>query len=79
MTLRSGLGTALAEIGRPAEAGDRNALLAGSRVIPPHPEVPATLSGLRARYRLAIISNTDDDVIAGTVAEIDFVITAGQA
>jgi len=38
---------------------------------------------LRARYRLAIISNTDDNLIAGTVASIsawiDFVITAQQA
>ena len=53
------------------------------RRIEPHPEVAAALERLRARYRLAIISNTDDDLIAGTVAAIgtpiDFVITAQQA
>jgi 2-haloacid dehalogenase len=45
--------------------------------------VPATLQRLRAKFRLAIISNTDDDLIAGTVAAIgvpiDTVITAQQA
>nr|WP_051045060.1 HAD-IA family hydrolase [Methylobacterium sp. B1] len=51
--------------------------------IEPHTDVPTALGRLRARYRLAIISNTDDDLIAGTVAAIgvpiDFVITAEQA
>ena len=53
------------------------------RKIEPHPEVTAALECLRERYRVAIISNTDDDLIAGTVAAIgtpiDFVITAQQA
>jgi len=51
--------------------------------IEPHPEVPAALDRLRAHYKLAIISNTDDALIAGTVeaigTPIDFVITAQQA
>jgi 2-haloacid dehalogenase len=45
--------------------------------------VPAALNRLRERYKLAIISNTDDDLIAETVraigVPIDFVITAQQA
>jgi 2-haloacid dehalogenase len=62
---------------------DGEKLLSFLRIVPPHPEVPAVLERLRARYRLAIISNTDDDLISGTVAAmgapIDFVITAQQA
>ncbi|MCW6506416.1 HAD family hydrolase [Lichenifustis flavocetrariae] len=58
-------------------------LLSILRRIEPHPEVPAALEGLRFRYCIAIISNTDDDLIAGTVAgigvPIGFVITARQA
>jgi len=58
-------------------------LLSILRNIPPHPEVPAALERLRLSYRLAIISNTDDDLIAATVKSIgvpiDFIITAQQA
>jgi 2-haloacid dehalogenase len=52
--------------------------------MPPFPEVPGTLQQLKALgYKLCIVSNTDDDVIAGNVAQlgghIDRVITAQQA
>ena len=81
--LRSSLAEVLADAGLPPRPADGDTLLAGLRVIPPHPEVPAALERLRGRYRLAIISNTDDDLIAGTVAGIgvpfDAVITAQQA
>ncbi len=81
--LRSSLNEALAEFGYQATADDRDLLLSKLRRIEPHPEVPAALLRLRARYQLAIISNTDDDLIAGTVTAIgtpiDFVITAEQA
>ena len=81
--LRSSLDEALAEAGYTATMDDQETLLSILRRIEPHPEVPAALDRLRARYRLAIISNTDDDLIARTVAAIgapiDFVITAQQA
>ena len=81
--LRSSLEEALAEAGHTATTDDQETLLSILRRIEPHPEVPAALDRLRARYRLAIISNTDDDLIAGTVAAIstpiDFVVTAQQA
>ena len=81
--LHSSLDEALAEVGHTATPDDQETLLSILRRIKPHPEVPAALERLRARYRLAIISNTDDDLIAGTVAAIgtpiDFVITAQQA
>ena len=58
-------------------------LVAHIEQLRPFPEVPAALERLRARYRLGIISNTDDDLIAGTVAAIgvpiEFVVTAEQA
>lgn len=78
--LRASLDEALAEIGGTAGADDHETLLATLRRIEPHPEVPAVLARLRTRYRLAIISNTDDHLIAGTVAAlgapVDFVVTA---
>ena len=81
--LRAALAAAMAEAGRTATAGDGDTLLSFLRAIPPHPEVPAALRRLRARYRLGIISNTDDALLAGTVAAIgvpiDVVVTAEQA
>ena len=81
--LRAALATALTEAGHQPTEADGDTLLSSLHAIPPHPEVPAAMERLRARYRLAIISNTDDDLIAGTVAglgvPIDFVVTAEQA
>jgi 2-haloacid dehalogenase len=81
--LRSSLEDALAAAGHAATEEDHRALWSGLSRIAPHPDTPAALARLRTRYRLAIISNTDDDLIAGTVAAIgtpiDFVITAEQA
>lgn len=64
---------------------DDAALLTDSiSAMPPFPEVVGTLAALkRAGFRLCIISNTDDGIIAGNVAQlgghIDRVITAEQA
>jgi len=81
--LRSSLDEVLIRQGLPPRPEDGETLLSFLREIPPHPEVPATLQRLREHFRLAIISNTDDDLIAGTVAAIgvpiDFVVTAEQA
>jgi 2-haloacid dehalogenase len=81
--LHLSLDEALSAAGFAATPDDQETLLSTLRRIEPHPEVPAALERLRARYRLGIISNTDDDLIAGTVAAIgtpiDFVVTAQQA
>jgi len=81
--LQASLNRALSEAGHPASAADLQTLLATLGRIDPHPEVPNALARLRERYRIAIISNTGDDLIAGTVSAIgtpvDFVITAEQA
>ncbi|WJH38429.1 HAD-IA family hydrolase (plasmid) [Aliirhizobium terrae] len=49
----------------------------------PHPDVPDALRRLRDRYKLAIFTNSDDDLIGPTAAgigvPIDFVATSQQA
>ena len=81
--LHLSLDQALADSEYSASVDHQETLLSFLRTIEPHPEVPSALNRLRARYRLAIISNTDDDLIARSVAAIgtpiDFVITAQQA
>ena len=81
--LRSSLEEALADVRHTATTGDHKTLLSILRKIEPHPEVPAALERLRARYRLGVISNTNDDLISETIAAIgtpvDFVVTAEQA
>ncbi len=66
-----------------AEPEDERLLLSILGRIEPHPDVPAALARLRTRYRIAIISNTSDALMAGTVAAlgtpVDFVVTAQQA
>lgn len=78
------LALAMPEFGLSFEAADADILTSSIGRMPPFPEVVATLSRLKAaRFRLAIISNTDDAIIAGNVAQlggaIDRVITAEQA
>ena len=81
--LQLSLDEVLAEAGFQGTEDDYQTLLSILRRIEPHPEVPAALERLRERYKLAIISNTDSDLIAETVqaigVPIDFVITAQQA
>jgi 2-haloacid dehalogenase len=81
--LRTALDAALPATGYQATDADHETLWSGLGRIAPWPDVPSALSQLRTRYQLAIISNTDDALIAGTVAAIgvtfDHVITAEQA
>ncbi len=81
--LRASLDQTLSEAGYEASASDLQSLLAILGRINPHPEVPAALTRLRERYQVAIISNTGDSLIAGTVSAIgtpiDYVVTAEQA
>ncbi len=81
--LRSSLDEALTTVGHTATENDHGTLWSTLTRIAPHLDAPVALARLRTRYGLAIISNTDDDLIAGTVSAIgipiDFVITAQQA
>ena len=79
-----GLHRALEELNLPVDAHDASVLTRRISAMPPFPEVVETLRQLKeAGYRLCIVSNTDDDIIAGNVAQlggyIDRVITAQQA
>lgn len=79
-----GLRLALEELGLPGNDKDAGVLTDRISKMPPFPEVVSTLGRLKNRgYRLCIVSNTDDDIIAGNVAQlgghIDRVITAQQA
>lgn len=62
---------------------DGEALLAAVRTWGPYPDVPPALRLLRQHCQLAIITNSDDDIMAENVARIgvpiDHVITAQQA
>lgn len=82
--LRASLRQAMNQAGLAMCAADADGLLASLSALPPHPEVPAALAALRGGgFRLAAISNTDDDLIAGSLAglglALDAVITAQQA
>ncbi len=81
-----GLRRALAGLGLACDGADVDTLTSSISAMPPFPEVPATLRLLKdAGFRLCIISNTDDAIIAGNVAQlgppgtIDRVVTAEQA
>jgi 2-haloalkanoic acid dehalogenase type II len=68
----------------PFDASDAEILTGSIGRMPPFPEVVETLGRLKAAgFKLAIISNTDDAIIAGNVAQlgghVDRVITAEQA
>lgn len=75
---------AMKELGLPFAPEDTETLTQGISSMPPFPEVPGALAELKAMgFDLCIISNTDDDIISGNVAQlggsIDRVITAEQA
>lgn len=78
------LALAMEEFGLNFEDSDAEILTSSIGRMPPFPEVVGALGQLKAAgFRLAIISNTDDAIIAGNVAQlgglIDRVITAEQA
>lgn len=79
-----GLHLALEELGLASAPEDSQRLAEAIPRMPPFPEVVETLARLKAMgFKLCIVSNTDDDIIAGNVAQlgghIDRVITAQQA
>jgi 2-haloacid dehalogenase len=81
--LHSSLEKAMRLHGLPYRTSDGDALVEAVPTFGPHPEVPDALRALKSRYEIAIISNTDDDLIAQNIArmgvEFDHVITAQQA
>ena len=79
-----GLRLAMEELELSYSSADIEILTLGISLMPPFPEVVGALGELKAMgFKLCIVSNTDDDIIAGNVAQlgghIDRVITAQQA
>ena len=81
--LRETLAGSMRQYGLSYEDSDGDALLTAVPTWGPFPDVPPALERLRQRYKLAIITNSDDDLMAHNVANIgvpiDRVITAQQA
>jgi 2-haloacid dehalogenase len=81
--LRTGFRAALAKHGLPTSDDVVERLATAIPTMGPHPEVPDALRRLRERYKLAIFTNSDEDLIVHNVARlgvpIDFVITAERA
>jgi 2-haloacid dehalogenase len=78
------LSRAMAELGLSYNSSDIEILTSRISSMPPFPEVVGALGDLKRQgFKLCIISNTDDDIIAGNVAQlggpIDRVVTAQQA
>lgn len=79
-----GLRRAMDDLNLAHSPADIDTLAGSISRMPPFPEVVAALGALKAQgFKLCIVSNTDDDIIAGNVAQlgghIDRVITAQQA
>jgi 2-haloacid dehalogenase len=78
------LGMAMAELGLPSSSDDIQILTDSISAMQPFPEVVGGLRDLKGQgFKLCIVSNTDDAIIAGNVAQlgghIDRVVTAEQA
>ena len=81
--LRLGFRSALDEHRLKPTDADVEMLASSIVTMGPHPEVPDALRRLKARYKLAIFTNSDEDVIVHNVMRIgvpfDYVITAERA
>lgn len=86
MVYRAILGRAAQEIGRRLEvsidAGDAQRFAESLRIWKPFPDTVDALHALSKRYKMAIISNVDDDLFADTQrllkTSFEFVVTAQQ-
>ena len=69
--------------GFPVGPGEREVLAASVPSWRPFPDTVASLRALQHRYRLAVISNIDDDLFAATARQLgvafDLVVTSEQA
>jgi 2-haloacid dehalogenase len=81
--LHSSLESAMRLHGIPYRKADGDAMVEAVPTFGAFPEVPEALRALKTTYEIAIISNSDDDLIRHNVANIgvdfDHVITAEQA
>src|ERR1700724_4774689 len=62
---------AMEQLGLSYRPGDIEMLTSGISLMPPFPEVVGALGELKAKgFKLCIVSNTDDDIIAGNCAPL---------
>ncbi|MDH5759917.1 MAG: haloacid dehalogenase type II [Gemmatimonadota bacterium] len=70
------------EVGFVPTPGERAGFAASVATWPPFPDTVAALRALADRYRLAVVSNVDDDLFAGSAAQLgvrfDELVTAQQ-
>lgn len=71
------------ELGFVLGEGERDTLAESLGAWPPFPDTGPALQALKSRYRLAVVSNIDDELFARTArhlpVELDHLITAQQA
>src|SRR5436853_6425037 len=81
--LKESVENTLTHFGLPVASGDGERLADAWGTFQPYTDVNPVLGRLQQRYKLALISNVDDDMIAQSVASIgidfDGVFTAEQA
>lgn len=81
--LRMGFTAAFRQYGVSPNAEAIERLAHAPATMEPHPDVPGALRRLKERYKLAIFTNSDDDLIGPTAARIgvpfDFIITSQHA
>ena len=82
IVLRRVMETIGTELGFRCTGSERSCLADTLPGWPVFPEVPDALTALKSRFRLAVISNVDDDLFAGTAealgVDFDVVVTAQQ-
>lgn len=68
--------------GFPVNSSERNMLTLSLPTWRPFPDTVQTLHSLQTRYRLAVISNIDDDLLAASLSQLtvpfEQVVTSGQ-
>jgi 2-haloacid dehalogenase len=68
------------ELGFEPSADERQALVGSIRAWPPFPDTVRTLRQLKARFKLGVISNIDDDLFTSRLeVDLDWLVTAQQA
>jgi len=81
--LRMSIAAAKAQHFLSYDSDDNQILVSHLLKISPFAEVPNILTRLQSKYRIGVISNTDDDIISGSLetlgVSLDYVITAQQA
>jgi len=80
--LKRSLARVMQQFGLDYDEADGEAIVAAVPTFGPFPEVPSVLERIRQHCRIAIVSNSDDDLMAGNLRRIgvpfDRVITAEQ-